>query len=114
MIPDEDPCGTGRRGFLMDIDLLTGGRTSSAVFDLNDDGSFDEGDMINVVINDQQVPVPVSGIGFGSGEAIAVIAVPEPSDNLGPYDLICDGEGNCEKGRPDDLTGGRQSWRQLR
>jgi type IV pilus assembly protein PilY1 len=114
VIPDEDPCGTGRRGFLMDIDLLTGGRTSSAVFDLNDDGSFDEGDMINVVINDQQVPVPVSGIGFGSGEAIAVIAVPEPSDNLGPYDLICDGEGNCEKGRPDDLTGGRQSWRQLR
>jgi type IV pilus assembly protein PilY1 len=122
LIPDEDPCGVGRGGFLMDIDLLTGGRTSSAVFDLDGDGFFDEQDMIEITVNGEKVPVPVSGLGFGSGEAIAVIAVPDPAPvcvngdctTPDPYELICDGQGNCERGRPDDVPGGRQSWRQLR
>jgi type IV pilus assembly protein PilY1 len=121
LIPDADPCGTGRRGFLMDIDLLTGGRSTSPVFDLDGDGFFDEKDMIKVTVNGEQVPVPVSGLGFGSGEAIAVIAVPNPAPvcvngdctTPDPYELICDGQGRCERGRPDDVPGGRQSWRQL-
>ncbi len=121
LIPDQDPCGTGRRGFLMDFNLLTGGRTTASVFDLNSDGSFTEEGQVDgdgnpvtgdlVTVGGQRLTV--GGIGFGSGEAIAVIAVPEPS-GIEPYELICDGAGNCEKGRPNDITGGRQSWRQLR
>ncbi|MCZ7600930.1 MAG: PilC/PilY family type IV pilus protein [Gammaproteobacteria bacterium] len=37
LIPDEDPCGSGRRGFLMDISLATGGRVEVPVFDLSGD-----------------------------------------------------------------------------
>ncbi len=114
IIPDEDPCGTGLRGFLMDIGLLSGGRTEKPVFDLDKDGYFDEDDMLTITVDGETITVPPSGLELGSGgEAPLVIDVRDETTE--DTQLICDGQGNCEIGRPgDDRNPGRQSWQQLR
>ncbi len=114
LIPDSDPCGNGRRGFLMDIDLLSGGRFEAPVFDLDGDHKFNDLDKIQVTIDGETITVSPSGIGLGSGETLVWIDVrPESGSGDGDYQLICDGQGNCELGRPSDIVFGRQSWRQL-
>ncbi len=47
MIPDSDPCGSGRTGFIMDLKLTSGAPSESPVFDLNSDGIFDDGDLVD-------------------------------------------------------------------
>lgn len=104
LIPDEDPCGSGRRGFLMDIDLLSGGRTPYSVFDLNRDGSYDFDDMVG--------GLPVSGVAWGQGEKPTVLT---PINSGGdPEEFIYTGEGIFIKGLGEEGIGGRQSWQQLR
>lgn len=102
LIPDEDPCGSGRNGFLMDIDLLTGGSYSSSVFDLDGDGQFNASDEWNGDV--------VSGIGGVTGERITVI---RKSDS--DIDYLYAGDGDLV-GRGKNMSGpvGRQSWHQLR
>ncbi|TVR66962.1 MAG: hypothetical protein EA420_01110, partial [Candidatus Competibacteraceae bacterium] len=110
MVPDEDPCGTGQRGFLMDIDLLTGGRTSFSVFDLDGDGEIDEEDMINITINGETIPVPVSGVAFGRGESVTAVDLQDSDQQL-----LIPGDGeDIVTGLDEGIPGGRQSWRQLR
>lgn len=104
LIPDEDPCGTGRRGYLMDLDLVAGGRVPYSVFDLNRDGSYDEGDMIG--------DAPVSGVAWGQGERPTLLT---PADQSGdPPEFLYTGEGEYVKGLGEEGLGGRQSWQQLR
>lgn len=104
LIPDEDPCGTGRRGYLMDLDLVAGGRVQYSVFDLNRDGSYDEGDMIG--------DAPVSGVAWGQGERPTLLT---PADQSGdPPEFLYTGEGEYVKGLGEEGIGGRQSWQQLR
>ncbi|PAV24458.1 hypothetical protein CF392_16165, partial [Tamilnaduibacter salinus] len=45
VIPDDDPCGTGRSGFIMDLKLTSGAPSPTPVFDLNSDGTFNTGDL---------------------------------------------------------------------
>ncbi len=100
LIPDADPCGTGRRGFLMDFLLGSGGRTGQSVFDLNSDGQFGAGDMAHTgeVVNGRE---------FGAGEESTVV-------RDGDVDRIYDGAGNPVTGSNEADPAGRQSWRQLR
>lgn len=102
LIPDEDPCSGGRRGFLYDLDLLSGGRFGSPVFDLDKNDTFDSNDTVN--------GEPPSGIAFGSGERLTVIQVPGKNVEYG-----YDGSGS-EVVRLEGGGGlsGRQSWQQLR
>ncbi|QEP43337.1 hypothetical protein D5085_09515 [Ectothiorhodospiraceae bacterium BW-2] len=113
LVPDSDPCGTGQRGFLIDVNLLTGGRAEAPVFDLNEDQKFDDNDTIELIVDGEPEKIAPSSIDFGGGELPITIRVADPlSDD---YELICDGEGNCEFTRPSDATlTGRQSWQQLR
>lgn len=102
LIPDDDPCRSGRNGFLMDISLLSGGRYSAPVFDLSGDGAFDGGD--NVGGN------PVSGIGGPTGETLTSIR--DPNRDI---DNLYSGDGRkIGAGRNTAGPVGRQSWRQLR
>lgn len=59
IIPDTDICNPGGSGFVMAIDPFKGGRLARNFFDVNQDGSVDDGDMMNG-------DVPVSGVGFSS------------------------------------------------
>ena len=102
LIPDDDPCRSGRNGFLMDISLLSGGRYENPVFDLNGDGIFDGDD--NVGGN------PVSGIGGPTGETLTTIR--DPNRDI---DNLYSGDGRkIGAGRNTAGPVGRQSWRQLR
>jgi len=102
LIPDDDPCRSGRNGFLMDISLLSGGRADGTVFDLTGDGVFNTSD--NAGGN------PVSGIGGPTGETLTTIR--DPSNNI---DNLYSGEGRkIGAGRNTAGPVGRQSWRQLR
>lgn len=104
LIPDDDPCGTGRRGFLMDIDLAGGGRTAYSVYDLNRDGSYDSDDMVG--------GIPISGVAWGQGERPTLLT---PYDSSGdPPEFLYTGEGGFVKGLGEEGVGGRQSWQQLR
>src|SRR5690606_6903221 len=61
IIPNtDDPCTSSRSGFLMDLDMASGGRYAKTVFDLNLDDEFDSEDWPN--------DGPPSGVGFGTGE----------------------------------------------
>jgi type IV pilus assembly protein PilY1 len=102
LIPDDDPCGSGRQGFLMDIDLLSGGRFSSPVFDLSGDGAFDNSDAPG-----GNAP---SGIGGPTGEQ--VVPVRDPDSNK--EGLYTGGGDKLVDSSNESGPAGRQSWRQLR
>ena len=117
MIPNLEPCVGGLRGFFLDIDLASGGRTQSPVFDLNEDGRFDDADQVETPDTDENgdpVLVPVNGIDHGSGARVLEVDVVDETLQQEDYQLICDGMGRCERVRPDDLVGGRLSWREVR
>lgn len=94
LIPNEDPCSSGRSGFIMDLMLADGGANQFAVYDLNRDGYF--------TANENY-----SGLGGGTGEELVTIR-----------------DAGIERGYLGDGTvlppmsiggkEGRESWRQLR
>lgn len=102
LLPNDDPCGVGRTGFVMDFNLLSGARTADSVFDFTGDGVFNSADFSGGSV--------VSGIGGTTGERITVIRKPDRA-----VDFLYGGDG----GKLGDSAGagapvGRQSWRQLR
>lgn len=104
LIPDENPCGTGRRGYIMDLDIISGGRTRYSVFDLNRDGNYDDLDQLG--------GEAVSGVAWGQGERPTVLT---PGDTSGdPPEFLYTGEGEYIRGLGEEGIGGRQSWQQLR
>lgn len=114
LIPDNDPCGNGRKGFVMDFNLLTGASSPKAVFDFNGDGVFSSADNPGGLV--------VSGVGGPTGEELTVIRA---ADGSGDYlyggsggDPLCAGVGCGDppiiKSSSNASPVGRQSWRQLR
>lgn len=102
LIPSNDPCGSGRTGFVMDFNLLSGARAPNTVFDFNGDGLFNASDDVG--------GVPVSGIGGTTGERITVIRKGDK-----PVDFLYGGDGGkVGDGASAGSPVGRQSWRQLR
>jgi type IV pilus assembly protein PilY1 len=136
LIPDNNDCGGGRQGYLMDIDLSTGGQTDHAVFDLNRDGKFSVADASGTSV--------VNGIkGVVSGEEIRVVLdnktdlfvesviVNLPDKYDGPIDPSTNpgggsgggsggggaGDPPCEGPACGDAEGfnfGRQNWEEVR
>ncbi len=102
MIPDEDPCGTGRTGFVMDILIASGGQTNNSVFDLNGDGQFNEDDMIGEELF-------VSGLGAGRGELMTIIR-----DRHQSLDHMYGGDDRLGASLNTAGPAGRQSWRQIK
>jgi Tfp pilus tip-associated adhesin PilY1 len=47
-IPSDSPCSTGGDSIIFAMDACTGGRTTTATFDINGDGRVDAGDLINI------------------------------------------------------------------
>lgn len=144
MIPDSNPCGSGRTGFIMDLKLTSGAPSESPVFDLNSDGIFDDGDLVDDFLGgatlDPITGQPIdpitgdpitgdptgapSGIQVGYGGEIRTIATQEGDaeiliPGLDPTQLFPDpvpGTSPDPVG-PGLLSGGnlgRQTWEQVR
>ncbi|MCG5517019.1 MULTISPECIES: pilus assembly protein [unclassified Ectothiorhodospira] len=109
LVPDEDPCGSGRRGFFLDFNILTGGRTLESVIDLDGDEVIDNDDRVSGEV--------VSGIEFGQGERIITIDLPPNPASAVPGEVdqfAITGEGDIAGVAGDDWVTGRQFWQQLR
>lgn len=112
LIPDTDPCRSGGRSWLMDIDALSGSRLTYTPFDLDNNKLFNEQDFVTVTINGESVTVPASGF---AGDAIfSRAAIISGGDT--EYSFVTDTEGRITTTRVNPGPGGtgRQSWRQLR
>lgn len=48
LIPEADPCGFGGSSWLMELDAINGRRLDEAPFDINEDGKFDDSDLIAI------------------------------------------------------------------
>lgn len=103
-IPDaSDPCAPSGVGMIMSINPFTGARLSDTYFDVNDDGLFNQSDLVEI----DGVPTVVSGIGFDTGFS-------NPSF-LGEKMYVPTDEGTIrEVGiKPYASIVGRTSWREL-
>lgn len=135
LIPDTNACGGGQDGYIMDIDLRTGGQTPNAVFDLNRDSRFDVGDSagsnivngIKNVVNGERISV-IRDQGVDLFLDSEIVEVPDSYDgaeevdeDTGNDDDSGEGEGGGGGGCTGPLCGdaedfrfGRQNWEELR
>ncbi len=111
IIPDPDLCGQGGGSWLMELDAITGGRLGYSVLDINNDMLIDDSDFVFVVIDGEQVRVPVSG--RYTDEMIKTPGIVDAGEVEFKYTSGSSGTVGVirEKGAGDVL--GRQSWRQL-
>ena len=116
LIPSADPCKSGGESWIMALNIKTGGRWASDIFDFNEDGVVDAKD--SITIQDAQgndIKVPGSGImedpSSGIIKSPSVVASDTGeryvcfagSSNISPKCVLIQG----------GLVQGRQSWREL-
>ena len=105
-IPDEDPCSYGGSSWIMELSPFSGGRTEFTVFDLNQDGKFDDQEYVALPVTGEGVPVSgrrhPGGMIFDSGLVI------------GDQIITGDTSGGITFDNLLDRTRGRESWRQIR
>jgi type IV pilus assembly protein PilY1 len=140
LIPNTDPCGSGGTSWLMELDLLSGSSLSTAPFDINRDGLFNDADKSGAT--------HISGVQFTNAGILWAPGILESRQRDGDDDGDGDGDGDGGGGgggggggdggpdggicvqhfyMPDSagsmttITGscppgglGRQSWRQIR
>ncbi len=61
-IPEQSRCGSGGDSVFMELNPFTGGSIGAIQFDIHDDGSVDESDLVEVEIDGKTVKVPPSGM----------------------------------------------------
>ncbi len=117
LIPDDDPCGFGGTGWLMELDAYSGAQLPYSPFDLDGDGDFDSDDYINVGDidgdgNDDYMPA--------SGKKSTVGIIPTPgivtsADGETEYKYESGSTGTIEitVENPGGGSYGRKSWRYL-
>ena len=106
LIPDNATCGFGGTGWLMSIDVTTGGPPADSVFDVNNDGVIDNQD----VVNDGGVNKVATGQYVKGG-------IPAESTFLGDKQYTPDSSGGINMREVDTgpkIEEGRKSWRELR
>jgi type IV pilus assembly protein PilY1 len=123
LIPSNDPCDFGGDGWLMELDLLNGGQLDATPFDLNNDGVFDDNDLVSAaeggvgeadrdvvggVFSDEGIP---AGAAVGDGRLGA-----EENAKAVQYVYLAGSSGRVQMVIRNPRLGGngRQSWRQIR
>ncbi|CAK0737796.1 type IV pilus assembly protein PilY1 [Gammaproteobacteria bacterium] len=104
LVPSSNACSGGGSSWIMEVDMLSGGRISTSVFDVNQDSQFDNSDFVN--------NTPVSGV----QSSVGIINTPSIiSAGQVEYKFAGGSTGNIMSVKEvGDLTAGRQSWRQFR
>jgi len=109
LIPSPNPCEFGGDSWLMELNAFNGARLERSVFDLNEDGAFDEGDYVTLPSGEI---VPVSG----KKSTVGIIKTPTIiSAGEREFKYTSGSTGAIERTIERGADGfGRQSWRQLR
>ncbi|WP_070990117.1 pilus assembly protein [Halofilum ochraceum] len=105
-IPSQEICSFGGDSWIMEMDAVNGRRLENAVFDVNDDGSIDESDLIE-------------GQGHSGGVKLDdLVTQPAILDTQGDteFKYLSGSSGDIRKKEEASSAAdlGRQSWRQLR
>ncbi|MEO7775719.1 MAG: PilC/PilY family type IV pilus protein [Steroidobacteraceae bacterium] len=125
LIPDTDLCAYGGRSWLMEMDALSGTRLDYSPFDLNNDGTFDGNDYVEITLPDgSKTKVAVSGVqtadGITSKPSILTSLDPNGGGAGGPdckeFKVMPNTSGGLQSMAENCGPGvvGRQSWRQVR
>lgn len=114
LIPSADPCSAGGTGWLYELDTQSGGRLSYAVFDVNNDGKFNESDFVEIVVEGETVRVPPSGFNPDIGIINTPTVLTEPDS--GEERKIFTGSSGQIISVPEagSISRGRQNWEQIR
>ena len=120
IIPETNPCSGGGRSWIMELSVLSGRRLDVAPFDINNDGKFDDKDLIPVTdANGDTVYIPPSALASEDGMGILQSpGVVDGESESGPvqYKYSPGSSGSIQRitENPGAGTTGRQSWRQIR
>ena len=115
LIPSANPCEAGGDSRLYEVDNFSGSRLDYSVFDINNDGMFDDNDFVEIEIDGQTVRVPVSAI----DSDIGIINTPSILTGVGENNderKIISGSSGQMVSIPEagSRTRGRQRWEQIR
>jgi type IV pilus assembly protein PilY1 len=61
-IPEQSFCGAGGESVFMELNAFTGGQLAGVQFDINDDGTIDEKDLVEIEVDGKKIWVPPSGL----------------------------------------------------
>jgi type IV pilus assembly protein PilY1 len=116
IIPNPDPCDYGGDSWIMELNTFSGGRLDYAVFDLNNDGKFDDSDWIDIVAPDGSViRIPPSGILFEDNIITTPAIIAGVGENEDEIKVMSGSSGQLIRISEKGGVGlGRQSWRQMR
>jgi type IV pilus assembly protein PilY1 len=115
LIPSADACSAGGTGLLYEVDTQSGGRLAYAVFDLNNDGKFDENDFIEISDGDGgTITIPPTTFNPDIGLINTPTVLVEP--NTGDERKIFTGSSGQIISVPEagSISRGRQNWEQIR
>lgn len=116
--PSNSPCSGGGQSYIWALNVCSGSRTSTAFFDLNNDGVIDQRDYINIGTEANPIWVAASSAAVGGiAPAPTLVEVEEGLDRL----FVPDDDGeNTQEGPPDVEGWGTpgfgipiQYWREL-
>ncbi len=121
LLPSSDACAFGGDGWLMEIDIKTGGQLAFSPFDFNNDLLFTTADYVQVTYDvngdgvvDANDQIPASGVKqAGIPSAPVAIAGQDPGDPELKLISLSTGTVKPVKNNPGPGEEGRQSWRQL-
>ena len=116
LIPNPDPCAFGGDSWIMELNTFDGGRLDYAVFDLNNDGVFDDDDWITVTdANGNEIRIPPSAIAPDINIVKTPAIISGVGENNDEVKILSGSSGQLIRITERGGVGvGRQSWRQLR
>ncbi|WP_338355724.1 PilC/PilY family type IV pilus protein [uncultured Marinobacter sp.] len=114
LIPSSDACSAGGTSWLYELSTLSGSRLDYSVFDINNDGKFDEGDFVTITVDGQEFTVPPSGLDPDIGIITTPTVLTDPVS--GNERKIFTGSSGQIISVPEagSINRGRQNWEQIR
>ena len=80
-IPEQSFCGSGGESVFMELNAFTGGQLAGVQFDINDDGTIDENDLVEIEENGVKKKVPPAGLKLvGNLQPPAIIKLNEKTE----------------------------------
>jgi type IV pilus assembly protein PilY1 len=120
VIPETNPCSGGGRSWIMELNVLNGQRLEEAPFDINNDGKFDDRDLIPILDGSGNT-IYVAPSALASEDGMGILQAPGVVDGDRPsgpvqYKYSPGSSGSIQRitENPGAGTVGRQSWRQIR